>query len=96
MPIRKLGYFIDIMFKPFLKQSYVKSSLDFINKYQREPEHETVTTTFDAMRLYNSISHDLDLQVIDYFLTSFLNDFLPQFDKLFVIEVADFIIKTTH
>ena len=96
MPIFKLGYFIDIMFKPFLKLSYVKSSLDFINKYQRATEHETVTTTFDAMRLYTSISYDLDLQVIDYFLTSFLNDFHPQFDKPFVIEVADFIIKTTH
>ena len=49
----------------------MKDILDFLNKRQRETEHEAIIATFDVVSPYTSIPHDLGLQAIDYVLTNF-------------------------
>ena len=97
-PTRKLCNFFDILLKLFLKhiRSYIKDSLDFLIKCQIETEHETVIATFNVVRLYTSILHDLGLEAIGYFLSNFRNDLYPRLPKPFFIEAVDFALKKAH
>ena len=83
------------MLKPFLKniQSYIKGSLDFLNKCQRETKDEFVISIFDVVRLYSIILNILGLQALNFLLINFSSDLYPRFPRLFIIEAADFALK---
>ena len=94
-PTRKLGQLINILLKPFLKRinSFIRDSLDFLNKYPRDVDENTEIVTFDVISLYTSIPHEFGLEALDYFLTKYQEDLHPRFRKEFVLESANFILK---
>ena len=56
---RKLRELIDILLKPFLKhvKSYIRDSIDFLNKCNRNTDGNTIIATFDVLGLYTNILH---------------------------------------
>ena len=58
-PIRKLSELIDSLLKPFLKhvKSYIRYSIDFINKCDRKINGNAVIATFDVGSLYTHTTH---------------------------------------
>jgi len=92
---KKLSLLIDILLKPFIKhiKSYIKDSVDFLNKCQRTVNEDCLIVTFDVKSLYTSIPHDLGLKAVDYFLTTFNNELHPRFSKQFILESVNFILK---
>lgn len=94
-PTRRLSKLLDILLKPILKhiKSYIRDSVDFLNKCPREVDENTEIVTFDVVSLYTSIPHDFGLQALDYFLTTYEKDLHPRFKKQFVLESANFVLK---
>ena len=86
-----MSQLIDILLRPFLKhiKSYVRDSLDFLNKCPRKVDEDTEIIRFDVIRLYTSISHEFGLEATDYFLTKYQEDLHPRFRKEFVLESAN-------
>ena len=63
---------MDELLKLFLKciKSFIRDSLDFLNKFPRDVDENTEIVVFDVISLYTSILHQFGLEAIDYFLTN--------------------------
>ena len=72
-PTRRLGYFLDTLLKPCLKhvRSYIRDSVDFLNKCLREEDPDTEIVAFDVTSLRTSIPHEYGLKALGYFLATF-------------------------
>ena len=94
-PTRKLSQLIDILLKPFLKhiKSFIRDSLNFLNKCPRDVDEDTEIVTSDVISWYTSILYKFVLDAIDYFLTKYQGDLHPRFKKKCVLESTNFILK---
>ena len=94
-PTRRLSYFLDTLLQPYLKhvKSYIRDSVDFLNKCPREVDPDTEIVTFDVTSLYTSIPHEYGLKALGYFLTTFKEERNPRFNNQFILDAADFILK---
>ena len=94
-PARRLSYLLDTLLKPYLKHvnSYIRDSVDFLNKCPREVDPDTEIVTFDVTSLYTSIPHECGLKALGYFLATFKEEMNPRFINQFILDVADFILK---
>ena len=94
-PARKLSQLTNILLKHFLKhiESFIRDSLDFLNKCPRDVDEDTEIVTFDVITLYTSITNEFGLEAIEYFLNKYQEDLHPRFRKEFVLESANFIFK---
>ena len=63
--------------------SFIRDSLDFLNKCPGYVDENTDIVTFDVISLYTSIPHKFGLETIDYFLTKYQEDVHPRFRKEF-------------
>ena len=66
-PTKRLSYFLDALLKPYLKHlnSYIRHSVDFLNKYPREVDHpDTEIVTFDVTSSYTRIPHGYGLKAL--------------------------------
>ena len=95
---RKLSQLIDIPLKLFLKRvkSFIHDSLDFLHKCPRDVNENTEIVTLNVISLFARIPHEFGLEAIDHFLNKYKEDLQPKFRKEFVLESANFILKTTH
>ena len=66
MSNRKLSEFIDALLKLFLKhvKSYIRDSIDFLNKCDRNTYENTVIEIFDVVGLYTNISHTSGMDAV--------------------------------
>ena len=80
-------HMIDRILQPFLPliPSYVKDSVDVLNKLPEHVCEETVLITSDVEGLYNNIRHDLGLAAISYWLNKY-PDLLGRMPVKFVLE----------
>ena len=94
-PTRKLSELIATLLKPFLKyvKSYIRDSIDFPNKCDRNTDGNTVIATFDVVGLYTNIPHTFGMEAVRYFLLKYKEDIHPRFNMPFVLESIDFILK---
>ena len=94
-PTRKLSELIDALLKPFLKhvKSYIRDSIDFLNKCDRNTDRNTVIATFDVVGLYTNIPHTFGMEAVRYFLLKYKEDIHPRFNIPFILESIDFILK---
>ena len=94
-PTRKLSELIDALLKPFLKhvKSYIRDSIDFLNKCDRNTDGNTVIATFDVVGLYTNIPHTFGMDAVRYFLLKYKEDIHPRFNIPFILESIDFILK---
>ena len=72
-PTRSLSDIIDKILKPLLKhvKRYFKDSIHFLNKSKRTVKSGTIIVTFDVSSLYTSVSHDLGIEALTYYLRTF-------------------------
>ena len=94
-PTRKLSELIDALLKPFLKhvKSYIRDSIDFLNKWDRNTDGNTVIATFDVVGLYTNIPHTFGMEAVRYFLLKLKEDNHLRFNIPFILESIDFILK---
>ena len=94
-PTRRLSYLLDTLLKPYLKHvsSYIRDSVDFLNKCPKEVDPDTEIVTSDVTSLYTSIPHEYGLKSLGYFLATFKEEMNPRFTNQFILDVADFILK---
>ena len=67
--------------------------MDFLIKCPIHVDEDTEIVTFEVISLYTSIPHELDLEAIAYSLTKYQEDVHPIFQKEFVLQSANFILK---
>ena len=93
-PTRRLSYFLATLLKPYLRhvKSYIRDSVDFLNKCPREVHPDTEIGTFDVTSLYTSIPHEYGLKALGYFLTTFKEEMNPRFNSQFILDAADFVL----
>ena len=96
-PSRKFRELIDALLKPFLKhvKSYIRDSIDFLNKCDRNTDGNTVISTFDVVSLDTNILHNFGMEAVRYFLLKYKEDIYPRFNIPFILESIDFILKIT-
>ena len=63
---------MDTIVKPYLKdvKSYIRDSVDFLNKCPREADSDTEIVIFDVTSLYTSIPHEYGLKALVFFLAT--------------------------
>ena len=86
---------MDTLLKPYFKhvKSYIRDSVDFLNKSPREVDPVTEIVTFDVASLYTRIPHEYSLKALGYFLSTFEEEMDPRFNNQFILDAADFILK---
>ena len=94
-PSRKFSDLIYTLLKPFLKhgKNYIRDSIYFLNKCDRNLDGNTVIPTFLVVCLYANIPHLFRLEVVRYFLLKYKDDFHPRFNITFLLESVGFILK---
>ena len=94
-PTRKLSELIETLLKPFLKhvKSYIRGSINFLNKCDRITNENVVIATFDVVGLYTNILHTFGLEAVKYFLLKYKEDIHPRFKISVILESIDFIFK---
>ena len=94
-PTRKLSELIETLLKPFLKhvKSYIRGSINFLNKCDRITNENVVIATFDVVGLYTNILHTFGLEAVKYFLLKYKEDIHPRFKIPVILESIDFILK---
>ena len=80
--------------KLFLKhvKSYIRDSIDFLNKCDRNTDRNTVIATFDVVGLYTNMPHTFGMEAVRYFLSKY-KDIHPRVNIPFILESTDFILK---
>ena len=78
-PTGRLSYFLDTLLKSYLRhvKSYIRDSIDFLNKCPREVDPDTEIVIFDVTSLYTSIPHEHSLKALGCFLTAFKEEMNP-------------------
>ena len=74
-------------------KSYIKDSIDFLNKCDRNTNGNTVIATFDVVGLYTNIPHTFGMEAVRYFLLKLNEDNHLRFNIPFILESIDFILK---
>ena len=69
-PNKHLSKFIDIIIKPLVihVKSYIRDSIDFLQKCSRSVNEKTILCTFDVKSLYTNILHEYGLRAISFWL----------------------------
>jgi hypothetical protein len=69
-PTHRLSNFVDLILKPLCQYvpSFIRDSMDFLNKIPTNINEKTILVLFDVIGLYTSIPHDLGLTAIEHWL----------------------------
>ena len=97
-PTRPLSNFVDIIIKPLLLhvKSYIKDSMDFLNKCSRHNSPDTILATFDITSLYTSIPHQYGLEAMRYWLENYRASVNPRFTTEFILEGIELILSNNN
>ena len=66
----------------------------FLIKFPRDVDEDTEIVMLEVISLYTSIPHKFGIEAVDYFLSKYQEDLHPKFKKEFVLESANFILKS--
>ena len=100
-PTSKLSEFIDILLKPFYIKipSYIRDYVDFLNKLPLVPANrmdDVIFITSDIVNMYGSITVDLGLKAVWYWLSKFPELLNSRFTPEFVVEALEIIMKNSN
>ena len=87
-PTSRLSSFVDLLIKPFTShvQSYLRDTIDFLNYLQEIVLENTILASFDVTSLYTTITHELGVPSIKFWLNKHPESLHPRFNKQFVID----------
>lgn len=94
-PTHRLSNFIDIILKPLCQHvpSFIRDSMDFINKIPKNINKETILVSFDVVNLYTSIPHELGLEAIEYWLDNYSTSLTRPFPKDFILKAITIVLR---
>ena len=93
-PTHRLSHIVDRILQPFLTliPSYIKNSVDVLNKLPNTIEESTILITIDVEALYSNITHDLGLNALEFWLSKYPN-LIDRFSIPFVLESTKLILE---
>ena len=93
-PTHRLSHFIDIILQPLAAQvnSYVRDNFDVLLKIPTEIDEDMIAATFDVENLYGSITHDVGLEAIHFWLNKQPQDSF-RFSNEFIISSIKIILE---
>ena len=93
-PTRRLSHLIDRLLQPFLPliPSYIKDSIDALNKLPETVNDSAILVTVDIEGLYNNITHNLGLTALSFWINKFPN-IIDRISLSFIIESTKFILE---
>jgi hypothetical protein len=99
-PTCKLSELLDILLKPYLTltPSYIRDSVDFLNKLPDVPPEEvedTYMVTCDVINMYPNISLPLGLAAIKYWIEKHPDLLHKRFTLDFVVEGLSLVLKNS-
>ena len=97
-PTHRLSNFIDILLKDLCQRvpSYIRDSLDFLNKIPEIVHPNTLLVTFDVTSLYTNIPHDFGLQALAFWIEKHPELIPRNFSKEFILESIKFILENNE
>ena len=97
-PTKRLSKFIDIIIKPLVihVKSYIRDSIDFLQKCSRSANEKTILCRFDVKSLYTNIPHEYGLRAISFWLDRHQATISSRFPKAFIMESVQFILKNNN
>ena len=97
-PTKRLSKFIDIIIKPLVihVKSYIRDSIDFLQKCSRSANEKTILCTFDVKSLYTNIPHEYGLRAISLWLDKHQATISSRFPKAFIMESVQFILMNNN
>ena len=91
----RLSNLLDIILKPLACKvdSYLRDSMDFLNKLPTQTESDSILVTYDVTSLYSVIPHNLGLEAVAYWYDRY-KDALPRdVSKEMIIEGLEIVLK---
>ena len=79
-----------------LQDSYIKDDWAFIKQLPRRLDYDAELFTCDIVSLYTSISHELGIEAIDYWLQQYRHMVPKRFSRDFIIESILFILENNN
>ncbi|XP_062586434.1 uncharacterized protein LOC134248002 [Saccostrea cucullata] len=94
-PTHRLSNFIDILLKDLCVKvpSYIRDSMDFLNKIPENVEPDTLLVTFDVKSLYTNIPHDLGLEAIKFWIEKYPELIPRNISSEFILDSVRFILE---
>ncbi len=84
-PTHRLSHLMDLLLQPLVKyvKSYIRDDLDFLNVLPENITESEILVIFDVVNLYSTITHELGMEALTYWLDNFQewskNRFVKQF-----------------
>ena len=93
-PTSRLSELLEKILTPLVKnmQSYIKDDRYFLRKLPREITYDCDLYSFDIVSLYTSISHDLGIQALKYWINKYRQLIPERFTHNFIEEACLFIL----
>ena len=97
-PTKRLSKFIHIIIKPLVihVKSYIRDSIDFLQKCSRSANEKTILCTFDVKSLYTIIPHEYGLRAISFWLDKHHATISSRFPKAFIMKSVQFILTNNN
>ena len=97
-PTQHLSEFLEKVLSPLVpyQKSYVKDDWDFLRKFPPELDPSYKLYSCDIVSLYTSITHDLGLKALKYWIGK-LRHLIPSRVKTeFILEAAEFVLTNNY
>ena len=97
-PTHRLSNFIDLLLKPFvtMQPSYIKDDWHFIRELPEQIDFECTLFSCDIVNLYTTITHELGLEAINYWLNKYPEMLPERFSKEFGLKSILFILTNNN
>ena len=94
-PTQGISWLLEKILTPIVSclKTYIKDDWDFIRKLPSHVDYPSVLAGCDVVNLCTSISHDLGLEALSYWIDK-KRDLIPKrFTKAFILEAASFVLS---
>jgi hypothetical protein len=94
-PTHRISNFIDILLKNLCCKvpSYIRDSMDFLNKIPEDVDPDTLLVTFDVTSLYTNIPHEFGVEALTYWIEKYPELIPGNFSLDFIIDSVKFILE---
>ena len=94
-PTHRISNLMDIILKPLAQKvnSYLRDTMDFLNKLPSEVSEDSILVTYDVSSLYSVIPHELGIEAVKYWYDKFKSSLPRHFSKEMITEGLEIILR---
>ncbi|XP_065650904.1 uncharacterized protein LOC136079116 [Hydra vulgaris] len=99
LPTQRLSELVEKILSPLVPKltTYIKDDWHFIRVLPNNMEYQNTTLySVDISNLYTSISHELGLEAIKFWISKLRDDIPIRFSEAFILESVNFILKNNN